>query len=129
MTMPYGYTKHVELSFEVCVEKTKNELKEEGFGILTEIDVQTTLKKKLNVDYDKYFILGACHPQSAYKALTAVKEIGLLLPCNVILYEDKGNVFVSAIKPSIAMKELHVDAIKTLACEIEEKLKRVVDNL
>ena len=84
--MSYGYSKETNLDFNEAVEKTKEELKTEGFGVLTEIDVKKTLKAKLDVDYDDYVILGACNPGFAYKALQAEKEIGLLLPCNVIIY-------------------------------------------
>ena len=86
----YGYKKQVDMSYDAAVQNTRDELQKEGFGILTEIDVKATLKKKLDVDYDKYIILGACNPPFAYKALQAEKEIGLLLPCNVIVYEDQG---------------------------------------
>ena len=93
----YGYSKKLSLTFSEAVEKTRAELAKEGFGILTEIDVKATLKKKLNIDYENYIILGACNPPFAHKALEAEKEIGLLLPCNVIVYEDKGKVIASEI--------------------------------
>jgi uncharacterized protein (DUF302 family) len=87
----YGYKKQVNTSFEEALQRTKEELQKEGFGVLTEIDVKATLKKKLDVDYDNYLILGACNPPFAYQSLQAEKDIGLLLlPCNVIAYEDEG---------------------------------------
>lgn len=125
--MDYGYKKQVSLPFEAAVEKVKTELAKEGFGILTEIDVQATLKKKLSVAYDRYVILGACNPPFAYQALQADKEIGLLLPCNVIIYEDDGKRFVSAILPTVAMGMVDNPSLADIAKQVEEKLKKVVD--
>ena len=99
----YGYKREIELPFADTVTKVKEELSKEGFGVLTEIDIQATLKKKLDVDYDNYIILGACNPPFAYEALKAEKEIGLFLPCNVIVYVDEGRTFVSAILPTMEM--------------------------
>jgi uncharacterized protein (DUF302 family) len=127
--MSYGYKKEVDLTFENAVIKTKEELAKEGFGVLTEIDVKATLKKKLNVDYDNYIILGACNPPFAYNALKVEKEIGLLLPCNVIVFEDNGKVYVSAILPSVAMAMVNNSNLNEIAIEVEEKLKRVVNIL
>ncbi|MDE2078977.1 MAG: DUF302 domain-containing protein [Patescibacteria group bacterium] len=125
--MHYGYTKQIALPFADAVEKTRAALQTEGFGVLTEIDVKATLKKKLDKDVDNYLILGACNPPFAAKALEAEKEIGLLLPCNVIVYEDGGNVFVSAILPSVAMQMVENPALADIAGQVEEKLKRAVD--
>jgi uncharacterized protein (DUF302 family) len=125
----YGYKRKINASFQEAIEKTKEELQKEGFGVLTEIDVKATLKKKLDVDYDNYIILGACNPPFAYKALTAEKEIGLLLPCNVTIYQDNNDTFVSAILPKVAMGMVDNEALNKVAEQIEEKLKRVVDNL
>ena len=127
--MKYGYKRKVGLSFAEAVEKTKSELVKEGFGILTEIDVKATLKKKLNVEHENYLILGACNPPFALKALQAEKDIGLLLPCNVIVYEDGGEVFVSAILPTVAMAVVGNQRLDSLGAEAEEKLKKVVDNI
>ena len=132
--MNYGYTKNVNFSFENAIITLKEELKNEGFGVLTEIDVKTTLKKKLNVDFENYVILGACNPSLAYKALQAEREIGLLLLCNVIVYEKEGNIFISAIKPSIALgmvenNKLKNNKLKCIAGEVEAKLQRVVDKI
>ena len=125
--MDYSYKKSVPLSFEAAVEKVKMELAKEGFGILTEIDVRATLKKKLSVDYDRYVILGACNPPFAYRALQADKEIGLLLPCNVIVYEDGEKTFVSAILPTVVMGMVESPSPADIAEQVEEKLKKVVD--
>jgi len=123
----YGYKKKLDLKYDDAIIKTKEELKKEGFGVLTEIDVKATLKKKLDVDFDKYIILGACNPPFAHKALQAEKDIGLLLPCNVIVYEDKDDVFISAILPTIAMGMVENERLKDIAIEVEDKLKKVVD--
>lgn len=124
--MDYFYKKEVTLSFEKALEKTKTELSKEGFGVLTEIDVKATLKKKLDTEYDNYSILGACNPPLAYRALTAEKNIGLLLPCNVIVYEDGGKVYVSAIVPSVAMNMVENYSLTEIAREVDEKLARVI---
>lgn len=125
----YGYKKQVKDSFDATVQKTRAELKKEGFGVLTEIDVKATLKEKLNVDYDNYLILGACNPSFAYQALQAEKDIGLLLPCNVIVYEQSGETFVSAILPTVAMNMVENDNLHDIARQVEQKLKVVVDNI
>lgn len=127
--MSYGYNKQVELSFEEAVGNVRGELQKEGFGILTEIDVKETLKKKLDVDYDDYIILGTCNPPFAYKALQAEKEIGLLLPCNVIVYSYDGKTFVSTINPVEAMGMVDNPELEGIAKEVGEKLKRVVDSI
>lgn len=127
--MQYGYTRTVALAFDAAVAKTKEVLAKEGFGILTEIDVKATLKKKLDVDYDSYVILGACNPPFAYQALKAEKEIGLFLPCNVIVYAADGSVCVSAVLPTVAMGMIENLALSVIAVEIEAKLKKVVDAL
>jgi uncharacterized protein (DUF302 family) len=125
----YGYKKESDLPYEKAIEKTREELKKEGFGVLTEIDVKATLKKKLGVDIDKYVILGACNPPNAYKAIQAEQDIGLMLPCNVIVYEKAGKTSVSAIKPSIAMGMIENDQLKAIADEIEKKLRKVIDSV
>ncbi|RMF54622.1 DUF302 domain-containing protein [Candidatus Woesearchaeota archaeon] len=123
----YGYKKQVNLAYEKAVEKIKEELKKEGFGVLTEIDVKATLKKKLGVDFDNYIILGACNPPSAYKALQAEHDIGLMLPCNVIVYDKDGKTFASAVLPTAAMGMIENEKLSSIAQEVEEKLKRVID--
>ena len=125
--MEYGYKRKVLLPFGEAVKKAKSELAKEGFGILTEIDVKASLKEKLGIEYDNYLILGACNPPFALKALQAEKEIGLLLPCNVVVYEDGGEVFVSAIRPTIAMEIVRNQSLAEVGKTVEEKLKKVVD--
>lgn len=125
----YGYKKEVSLIYDEAVSKVTYELQKEGFGVLTEIDVKATLKKKLNVDFNNYKILGACNPPFAYKALKIEKDIGLLLPCNVIVYEDERKVNISAILPTVAMNIVSNPELKEVATEVEQKLKRVIDNI
>lgn len=127
--MKYGYKRKVTLSFLEAVEKTKVELAKEEFGVLTEIDVKATLKKKLNVEHENYLILGACNPPFALKALQAEKDIGLLLPCNVIVYEEDGEVSVSAILPTVAMNMVGNPSLADTAKTVEEKLKKAIDNV
>lgn len=127
--MDYGYKRQVNASYEETIAKTKDELQKEGFGVLTEIDVKTTLKNKLNVDFDKYIILGACNPPFAYQALQTEKDIGLLLPCNVIVYELDGKTYVSAIVPTVAMNMVENPGLENIAIEVEKKLKKVIDSI
>jgi uncharacterized protein (DUF302 family) len=128
--MNYHSSKKVDLSFEEAVLKTVEELKKEGFGVLTEIDVKETLKKKLDVDFRKYRILGACNPPLAYQALNAEKNIGVMLPCNVIIQElDDGSVEVSAINPMVAMQSVGNPNLSTVAEEVSNKLTRVLYNV
>ena len=127
--MDYGYKKQIDFSFTEAVLKVKEELKKEGFGVLTEIDVKDTMKKKIDVDYDEYVILGACNPKFAHKALQVDKQIGLLLPCNVVVYKDGGSVTISAIMPTIAMSVANIPELGEVANDVEEKLKRVIDNI
>jgi len=126
--MKYGYSKKVNLSFEKAIVKVTEELKKEGFGILTEIDVKETLKKKLDVDFKPYMILGACNPTYAYKALQTEEQVGLLLPCNVIVYKSKDKeMIVSAIEPDAMMSVVDNPDIHEIAREIRQKLHRVID--
>lgn len=125
----YGYKKQISMPYKDAVEKTKEELKKQGFGVLTEIDVKATLKKKLDVDFDNYVILGACNPSFAYESLKAEQDIGLLLPCNVIVYEKSGKTFVSSILPTAAMGMVQNETLKEIAEEVEEKLKKAVDSV
>lgn len=125
----YGYSKEVDYDFDTAVQKTTETLKEQGFGILTTIDVKAKMKEKLDKDMDDYIILGACSPPSAYKVLQMEIEIGLLLPCNVIVYKKDDKVHVSAIRPTQAMNMIDKPELKPLAEEIEQKLKSVIENL
>ena len=126
--MNYHYTKKSSLPFDKTVTKTKDELSKEGFGVLTEIDVRATMKAKIDVEYENYVILGACNPKFANAALQISKEIGLLLPCNVLVYEEKGEVYISTIMPTVAMGVADVDGLSEIAHTVEEKLTRVVDS-
>lgn len=125
----YGYSKKVGVAFKEAIENTKQALKSEGFGVLTEIDIKDTLKNKINVDMNNYTILGACHPPSAYQSIQSEIEIGLMLPCNVIVYQKNNDVYVSAIKPSIAMGMIENNELGEVASDIENRLKAVIDNL
>jgi len=125
----YGFNKETELSLDEAVSRVKEELTKEGFGVLTEINVKETLKKKLNINYEDYVILGACNPPFAYKALQAEKEIGLLLPCNVLVYSQGGKTIVSAINPIKAMSIVKNKSLKETAQQIKKKLKKVVESL
>ncbi len=128
--MVYYISKNVGLPFEKAVERITEELKKEGFGVLTEIDVQDTLKKKLGVEFRKYRILGACNPPFAYKALQAEERIGLLLPCNVIVQERPGGgVEVAAIDPAASMQTVSNPALTDVAAQVREKLQSVVARL
>lgn len=124
----YGYSKNLHIPFDEAVEKTIAALKAQGFGILTDIDVKKTLSEKLNVEFRNYRILGACNPSRAYKALQMEEEIGLLLPCNVIVYErEDGAVIVSAQRPTITFTAVGNHALEPLAQGVEETLKEVID--
>lgn len=125
--MSYGMSKEVNLDFNEAVEKVKEGLQGEGFGVLMEIDVKETLKKKLNVDYEDYVILGVCNPPSAYKVLQTEKEIGLLLPCNVIIYSQGGKTIVSAINPVKMVSIVNNKNLKEVSHQIKKKLKKVVE--
>ncbi|WP_366183305.1 DUF302 domain-containing protein [Flavobacterium ovatum] len=128
--MEYYFSKTINDSFENAIQKVTEALKEEGFGILTEIDLKATLKKKLDVDFYNYTILGACNPHAAYKALLAEDKIGTMLPCNVIVQEKvKGQVEVSAVDPAASMQAVENDALGEIAIEIREKLQKVIQNL
>jgi uncharacterized protein (DUF302 family) len=127
--MHYGFSKTVDLSFEDTINKVTEELKKEGFGILTTIDVKETLKNKIDVDFKKYTILGACNPTLAHKALQAEEEIGLLLPCNVIVYDKEGKSAVSVFDPSLMTKVVENENLNPIAEEVKEKLQRVFNNI
>ena len=116
--------------FDAAIEKVTNELKKEGFGILSEIDVSAAFKNKLNVDFRKYKILGACNPAYAYKALQAEDKVGVYLPCNVVVEEhNNGEIEGSIVDPVSLMISIKNDELGTYATEIQEKLKRVAANL
>jgi len=126
----YAFTAVLNTSYEDAVSKVTDALKEEGFGVLTEINVKETLKKKLGVDFRKYVILGACNPPYAHRTLQLDLDVGLLLPCNVIVYEtDDRKAYVSAINPVSALEVIKNEDLKKVAEEVSEKLKKVVSKL
>lgn len=128
--MKYYFNKILEVSFDEAVTRVTEELKKEGFGILTEIDVKETLKKKLNVDFKKYRILGACNPPFAYQALQLESKIGTMLPCNVIVQEtEDGKVEVAAIDPIASMQAVQNPGLQDIADQVQAKLKSVIANL
>ena len=127
--MQYYFNKIVEMTFEETIDKVTEELKEEGFGVLTEIDVKAALKKKINVDFRKYRILGACNPAFAYKALLAEDKIGTMLPCNVVVQErEDGKVEVAAVDPIASMQSVQNESLGEIAEEVQSKLKKVIEN-
>lgn len=128
--MNYYFSKISKNNFEDTLQKIDTELKKVGFGILTEIDVQDTLKKKLDVEFRKYKILGACNPQIAYQVLSNEDKIGVLLPCNIIV-QEKGNneVEVAIVNPLVAMQAVEKKSLTTFAIEATEKLKKVLENI
>ena len=128
--MAYYFTKTLNIDFDSAITKVTEELKKEGFGILTEIDVKETLKKKIDVDFRRYKILGACNPTFAHKALSAEPHIGTMLPCNVIVQElEKNKIEVSAVDPVASMMAVKNEQLGGIAVEVQQKLKRVIDNL
>jgi uncharacterized protein (DUF302 family) len=122
----YGMVTLLGASYEDAIAKVTEELKIEGFGVLTEIDVKATMKTKLDVDFRKYVILGACNPSLAHKALTLEPHLGLLLPCNVIVYEDEGGTTVSIVDPAQMLSIANNPALEPVAAEARERLQRVV---
>ena len=127
----YGFKRKVSCSFEEAVKKTKNCLKEEGFGVLTEIDVKSTMKEKLNHDFPNYVILGACNPPLALNVLLADMDIGLMLPCNVIVYEfpETESVFVTAVDPTAMMRITGQEDVIAFSQEIRGKLFRALEKI
>jgi uncharacterized protein (DUF302 family) len=128
--MRYYFNRKVEGNFDDVERRTREALKQEGFGVLTEIDVKETLKKKLDVEFRRYKILGTCNPPFAYKALLEEDKIGTMLPCNVILQEiEEGRVEVAAIDPIASMQAIQNPNLGDVANQVREKLRRVVENL
>lgn len=128
--MSYYFSKTLKADFEATISKTIDELKKEGFGVLTEIDVKSTLKKKIGVDFPKYMILGACNPHFAHKALLVESHIGTMLPCNVIVRElDSGEVEVSAVDPIESMKAIKNPSLSEIATVVRSKLQNVIENI
>ncbi|MFQ6606543.1 MAG: DUF302 domain-containing protein [Fidelibacterota bacterium] len=128
--MGYTFSKTLEASFDDAVERVKEELSKEGFGILSEIDVQATLKKKLDVDFKKYLILGACNPPFAYQALQAEELIGTMLPCNVVVIEQgPSKIQVAAVDPVASMQAIDNPSLGSVAQEVQAKLRAIVERL
>jgi len=127
--MTYYFNKILDVSFDQAIDTVTEELKKEGFGILTEIDVKATLKKKLDVDFRNYKILGACNPPFAHKALQSEDKIGLMLPCNVIVQELPNNkIEVAAVDPVASMAGVENTSLGIVADEVRQKLERVIEN-
>lgn len=128
--MEYYYVKTLKgEKFEGAIQKVTDALKEEGFGILSEIDVKDTLKKKLDVDFRPYKILGACNPPFAHKALLAEDKIGVMLPCNVIVQEKDEGIEIAAVDPMASMQAVENKGLEHVALEVQTKLKSVIENL
>lgn len=128
--MNYYFSKTIDLPFDEAIQHVTAELKKEGFGVLTEIDVKATLKKKLDVDFRNYRILGSCNPPFAYQALQAEPHIGLMLPCNVVVQEDEnGQTVVSAIDPLASMQAVENDSLGEVAEQVKAKLQKVIESV
>jgi uncharacterized protein (DUF302 family) len=129
--MDYYFTTTIKnTTFDEAISKTTEALQKEGFGVLTELDIKSTLKKKLDVNFYNYTILGACNAPFAYKALQSEDKIGTMLPCNVIIQEkEPGNIEVSAVDPLSSMISVENKSLGDIALEVRDKLKRVIDNL
>ena len=125
----YGFTKELNISFEKAIEVITEALKKEGFGILTKIDLKEKFKEKLGIDFKKYVILGACNPSSAHKAILAEENIGLMLPCNVIVYAKKDKTTVSIIRPTAAMGMIGNSELGQISKKVETQLKNVFDSI
>jgi uncharacterized protein (DUF302 family) len=129
MVVAYGYGKILDMPFDDAVERTKDALKSEGFGVLCEIDVKEKLKEKIGVDFANYRILGACNPPLAYAALQQEMNIGLLLPCNVIVYEQNGKIFAAAIDADKMLSIINNSGLKGTANRVNEKLRKAIEKL
>ncbi len=128
--LEYYLIRDVDYSFDQAIEKVTEELKKEGFGVLTEIDVKETLKKKIDVDFRRYKILGACNPKFAHQALSVESQLGVLLPCNVVVQEmESGKVVVSAMNPSVAMKVVDNHEMEQIAKAVSNKIQNALNNL
>ena len=126
---PYGFVKTVNLPYAEAVEKARAALKDEGFGVLCEIDIKEKLKEKLGVEFQNYVILGACNPPLAYETLQREINIGLLLPCNVIVYENDGHTVVAAVDAAKMLSVVGNPELEATAKQVNEKLRRVIDNI
>jgi uncharacterized protein (DUF302 family) len=127
--LKYGFTKTIGEPFDGVLERTKRELQKEGFGVLTSIDLKEKFKEKLGIDFHRYVILGACNPPFAHQAIAIEQDIGLMLPCNVAVYEKDGKTVVSIIKPTVAMSAIQNERLLEVANKVEEKLKKVFESI
>jgi uncharacterized protein (DUF302 family) len=128
--MSYYFGRTLDIPFDAAIDRVTEELKKEGFGILTDIDVKATMKKRLDADFRNYRILGACNPPFAHRALLAEDKVGTMLPCNVIVQElAEGGVEVAAVDPIASMQAIHNPALADIAIEVQAKLKKAVDSL
>ena len=123
----YGFTKELDIPYKTVTELVREALTKEGFGVMTEIDVKEKMKEKLGLDMRKYIILGACNPPNAYKAILAEENIGLMLPCNVIVYEKDSKTVLSVIRPTAAMQMIDNVELQKIAQAVEGELKNVFD--
>jgi len=125
----YGYTKWLDMDFESAVELVKEQLQSQGFGIMMTLDMKQTFEEKLGIDFRKYMIIGACDATNACKAIMAEESIGLLLPCNVIVYESEGGAVVGVIRPTVAMQMIENLDLHRIAKDLERRLKNVIDSM
>lgn len=127
--MSYTIATQTDTGFDETIEKVTEELKKQGFGVLTDIDVQKTLKEKLDEDYRKYRILGACNPKLAHEAMEEETSIGTLLPCNVIVYDDQGKIFVEAVDPQKMLSVTENEELEEISAEVKSRLEEVIENI
>lgn len=125
----YGYTKWLDMDFESAVELVKEQLQSQGFGILMMVDMKQKFEEKLGIDFRKYTMIGACDATNACKAIMAEENIGLLLPCNVIVYESEGGTVVGVIRPTVAMQMIDNSDLHRIAKDVERRLKNVIDSM
>jgi uncharacterized protein (DUF302 family) len=129
LNVGYGYGRALDVPFEAAVQRAREALKSEGFGVLCEINIREKLKEKLGLDFTNYLILGSCNPPLAYKALQNEMNLGLLLPCNVVVYEKGGKVFVAAVDAVKMLSVVENSALVEIAGQVNQKLRRLIDNL
>jgi uncharacterized protein (DUF302 family) len=127
--MKFGYKKKTNLRFPEAVEKVKSAINNENLGVITEIDVRETFQKKLGIDFGGYVILGVCHPETAHRVLEIDMDMGLMLPCNIIIYKEDSGVYVSAILPATIAGVINNPEVALIAREVEVKLKKIVDSI
>ncbi len=125
----YGFVRELDAGFETVLDAVQKHLKDEGFGVLTTIDVREKFKEKLDIDFRKYVILGACNPKMAHQAIEAEETIGLMLPCNVIVYEREGKTVIAAVRPTVAMQMIDNAELRPVAEQVERSLEKVVESL